>query len=140
MPHYANELFYKNFTNIKNILDIYSKNVKGDKKKLLDSPDSLNPDETYFENLKETCYHPILKLLETFSIQFLELLFYKIKASEVKYRFQPFPELLLNTIDRFKTLEMVTDKEGRLSMYDPFLDSQGVAVTLPSSYKEPLTR
>lgn len=101
---------------------------------------SINPDENWYENLKETCYYPILNLLETFSIQFLDLLFYKIKASDVKYRFQPFPELLLNTIDRFKTLEMVTDKDGRLSMYDPFLDTQDVTPTLPSSYKEPLSR
>jgi hypothetical protein len=44
----------------------------------------------------------------------------------------------MEAIDRFKTLEMVADEQGNLSLHDPFLDSQ--CPNEQSKTTEPLSR
>ena len=83
------------------------------------------------DRLRENCYYPMLDVLEGFTVEFIEQLFFKLRVSDLRLMRQKIPQAFIDSVERFKACEMLSDEEGNLTLFDPTIDG---------AKREPLTR
>ena len=79
-PHHLNELFTNTFQNLHTLADVYHQHLTSQTNNKVKAGSGQSP----FEILKDECYYMILRELEGFLVQGIDLIFHKLKLSDMK--------------------------------------------------------